>query len=257
LVESVMGGMRRGGVDAALGDPLAPWLYQPTSRLLQLDFGGADRPLLQAGLPSVLLTETSVAKPYPWLGQPLDTPDRLDAPSLERMGRAVLGAVEGMKEVSRAGSTSMEWFFGLGRLLEPSVLAVTAAISILPLLLAGLRAGGMALGVRLVHAVVFGVAVLRIPVLALFLLGVPNVVAILGGFRWRLIGLLPTGLCLVFGALAARQGLVHGLLPGLLDLTLLLLGLAFAFVPSASPPAKRRGASKAQGKGKRKGLPKR
>jgi len=95
------------------------------------------------------------------------------------------------------------------------------------------------------------------PVLGVFLLGVPNLAALFGGLRWRLFGLLPTGLCLIFGALAARQGLVHGLLPGLLDLTLLLLGLAFAFVPAASPPTKRRAPSKAQGKAKRKGLPKR
>jgi hypothetical protein len=262
-VAAALDGIGRLGVEPVLGDPLVPWLYQPTSRLIEMDFGGADRALLQAGLPAVLLSEASVAFPFPRRNQPADTADRLDDESLARMGRALLGAIAGIGRGQTAAG-SLEWLFGAGRMLGPTELALVAALTLVPVLVSAVRAGGLALVLRGVHAAIFSFAVLRMPVLAVVLLGPANLMAVFGRVRWRALGLLPLLACLTYAALAARQGVVRGVLPGLLEISLLLACLALALAPALGGGGRRRPGrnggqpgGKEAGRKRRKGLAKR
>lgn len=250
LVRAVQDGARAGGEPLALGDPLVPWLYQPLVRLFRVGLYGDDLSFAQAHLPAVFVSDSSFSRYYPWYHAPGDTRDKLDPRALERMGRAVLGALGALQKVPRGPLAQPHWFAAFGRVWDAGALYVLAALSLLPGLLRLRRRGGAALGVRLVQAMLFALVVWRAPVPALALFLLPNLLTGLSAARFTLVALLPALSCVGLGAAAWQRGMVNGLWPAPWELAVGALALGLLWLqPGAAPRASGRGRGKA-------GLPK-
>src|SRR5262245_180915 len=87
------------GSDLRVGDPWLSWIYQPGVRLFRADLYGDDLSFLQAGVPAVMVSDSSFTAFYAWYHRPGDTADKIDAASLARMGEAVLGVMRTLDRV--------------------------------------------------------------------------------------------------------------------------------------------------------------
>lgn len=257
LVAAALAGSRQAGSPLRVGDPFLPWLYQPAVRTFRVRLYGDDLSALQAGRAGLMLSDSSLSFFYPDYHAPSDVAARLDAAALERMGRAVLGAVRELDRVPLAPPAEAHWFAAFGRVLgEPWLLGLGAA-AMLPALAAGLTAGGLALVLRLVQVALFAVLLWRDPVPALWLLLLPNGLLPLWRRRVTLLVSLSPALALVaLGGFAWWRGAVSGvwLAPWEVAVAGLALGLAVVAVPrrSANRSAARRrippaGSSKRRG----------
>ncbi len=231
LVAAAARGAREAGVPFAMGDPLIPWLYQPAVRAFRGDFYGDDLAFLQAGLPAVFVSDSSFTRFYPHYHQAHDSADKLDALALERMGRAVTGAVRTLLQAER-GVSEPNWFTGFGVMLGAMPLVLLATLSVLPGLRMAFRADGRARTARLLHLLLFGFVFYRHPVPALFALLPPNLLPLLPRRSWSLgLVLLPALLLLGLGGVAYWRGFVHGTFLSAWDQVAAALALGLALVP--------------------------
>jgi hypothetical protein len=228
LARAVVDGARDAGSPLAIGDPLLPWLYQPAVRFFRATGRGPDSAPLQAGLPAIALSDEPFLVRYPFAGQSTDTADKLDPEALARLGLSLLGAVGSAETLSRP-PVEPRWFAAGGRVFAGTTLIAVGALSLVPGFLGALRGGGLALPVRLVQALLFGVALVRMPVPTLWIFLVPNLVTPLArGTTASLVAALPALALAVYGGLAWSRGLVAGVWPAAWELA--IIGFAFALL---------------------------
>jgi hypothetical protein len=245
----------------AVGDPLISGLYQPAVRTFRAGLYGDDLSFLQGGQPALFTSDSSFTAFYPWYHQPGDTPDKLDAASLARMGAGVLEVIDALGRVPRGPLRDPDWFAAFGVVLGSSALWLIALLSLVPLALRAQRAVGLGPLLAAGQAFLFLLLFWRHPVPALWIFVLPNV---LGRRRlWlAVVSLLPTVALAGLGMAARSRGLVSGLWLAPWELGVLAFGLACALAPVAGG-APRRGRASGGGKGggkrkggKAKGLPK-
>jgi hypothetical protein len=211
LVAAALAGAREAGAPLRVGDPWLSWLYQPAVRCFRVQFYGDDLALLQAGVPAVFASDSSLTAFYPWYHQPADTVDRLDAASLARMGEAVRGAVDGVLRAPGRREPDPDWFALFGRVVPRWVLLALGLIAIAPGLVRAWTLGGLGLLARLVQAGLFAALVWDAPVPALWVLAVPVLASGLSRRRVVLsLALLPGLALLALAAAAWARGFAHG-----------------------------------------------
>jgi hypothetical protein len=250
LLRAGQEGAAAAGAPIGLGDPLIPWLYQPVVRTFRVSLYGDDLSFLQAGLPALFVSDSSFTAYYPWYHQAGDTADKLDAPSLARMGAGVLGVMRALDRAPRGPAAEPHWFLAFGRVLGLPVLLAIGLASLLPGLLAALAAGGPLLLARLLHAVLFGLLLWRHPVPALSVLLLPNLLLPMLPRAWTaVLSLLPVLALVGVGAVAWSRGYARGLWLEPWEIAVLVLALALALVRSGRGKAQRR--SKGRNPGRR------
>jgi hypothetical protein len=230
LVRAALEGSRAAGAPLGVGDPYLSWLYQPAVRAFRVRLYGDDLSFLQAGHAALFSSDSSFSAFYPHYHEASDTADKLDAAALERMGRGVLGVVRALQRVPRGPAEEPHWFACFGRVIGWPWLLGLGAASLLPGLFRGSRAGGLALGVRILRATLTGVALWRHPVPALWILTVPLLLLARRRSWWRVLAALaPVLALLAIGVAAWWRGSVSGvwLAPWEIVVTGLALGLAF------------------------------
>ena len=231
-VGAAIRGARSAGAPLAVGDPLLSWLYQPAVRTLRVKLYGDDLSFVQAGLPALFLSDSSFTAFYPWYHQPTDTPERIEAPALARMGQAVLGIVDELSRAKRGPATDAQWFAAFGHAFGAPFLIALALLSVIPgFATASSRRDG-AFGLRLFQAALFGVFFWRHPVPALWIFMLPNVVGGLPRKRGGVaIAVVPLLALVVLGTVAWRRGFAGGL--WIAGWELAIAALAFALVWAA------------------------
>jgi aminopeptidase YwaD len=254
LVRAALEGSREAGVPLGIGDPRLSWLYQPAVRTFRVRLYGDDLSFLQSGHPALLASDSSFSAFYPDYHKPSDTADKIDAASLERMGRSVLGVVRALERVPRGGAEEPQWFAAFGRVLEWPWLLGLGGASLLPGLWRGWRAGGLALVARLVQSMLAGVVVWLHPVPALWALVVPHLVLPWRRSWWTvLLAMAPAAGLLAIGASAWWRGAVEGvwLAPWEIVVGGLALALAFFGLGHGGGRARPRAARKPAGRKRR------
>lgn len=245
LVRAGAEGAAAGGAPLGLGDPLIPWLQQPAVRTFRARLHGDDLSFLQAGLPALLLSDSSLTAYYPWYHEPGDTADKIEAPALARMGASVLGVLRALHHVPAGLGEEPDWFAAFGRVLDREVLLAAGLASLLPGLRAALSAGGSLLFARLLHAAAFGLLLWRHPVPALFALLLPNVMPPLVARRGAAaVSLLPFLALVTAGTVAWSRGFVRGVWLAPWEIVVLLLALALAFLRFFHRSGRARGAGR-------------
>ena len=242
-------GAAAAGAPIGLGDPLIPWLYQPVVRTFRVSLYGDDLSFLQAGLPALFVSDSSFTAYYPWYHQTGDTADKLDAPSLARMGAGVLGVLRALDRVPRAPAAEPHWFLAFGRVVGLPVLLAIGLASLLPGLLMALSAGGALLLARLLHAVLFGLLLWRHPVPALWIFLLPNLLLPLLPRGWTAaLSLLPVLALVGVGAVAWSRGHARGLWLEPWEIAVLVLALALALVRSGRGRAQKKSRGRSPGR---------
>jgi hypothetical protein len=242
LVETALEGSRAAGSPFGVGDPRLSWVYQPAVRAFQVRLYGDDLSFLQAGIPALMVSDSSFSGFYPHYHEPTDTAERLDAGALARTGAAVLGAARALDRFPGRGSDQPTWFFAAGRVVGPLPLLALGALSVLPGLRAGFATGGPGLGARLLQIALFGVLLWRHPVPALFALVLPNAFLPMGRRRIGVVvALLPLATLVTLGAAAWWRGVVSGVWLAPWELAVLLGALVLAFLrPPGGKSSRRR-----------------
>jgi hypothetical protein len=238
LVSAALAGSAEAGAPLRVGDPLLAWVYQPAVRFFKVRLYGDDISFVRAGLPAVFVSDSSLSRFYPWYHSAGDTADKLDAGALERMGRAVLGAVRKLERVERGPASQPSWLALFGVVIPASGLGLLGVLALVPGLARARRAGGLAMAARGAQAVLFLVLLWRHPVPALWLLALPT--AVLAFSRsWRAVvpALLPLLSLVGMGAAgylraAGPEGrILAGLWPASWELIAFALALGLLFVP--------------------------
>jgi hypothetical protein len=231
LVQAVLEGARKEGAPLGLGDPWLGWLYQPTVRAFRARLYGDDLSFLQAGVPAVMVSDSSFTAFYPHYHEPSDTADKLDRDALERVGNGVLGALRQLDEVPTGPAEDPRWFVIFGQVLGSSALLALAAVSVVPGLRTGLAGGGPVLLARMLQVTLFGLLFWRHPVPALWLLLLPNVILPLSRSRWAVaLALTPLGVLVALGSAAWLRGMAGGVWLAPWEIVVLILALALAFI---------------------------
>jgi len=239
LVQAAQDGSAAAGAPFGIGDPAVPWLYQPVVRTFRVGLYGDDLSFLQAGLPALLVSDSSFTAFYPWYHQPGDTADKIDAAPLARVGAGVLGVLRTLDRVPRGQADETRWFAAFGRVFGGTALLATGALALLPGLRIAFSAGRPFRLVRLLHAALFGLLLWRHPVPALWVLGLPSALVPLAARPWATaVSLLPALALLGIGAAAWVRGFARGVWLAPWEAAVLLLALALAF---ARPPRGRAG----------------
>jgi Peptidase family M28 len=231
LVRAALEGSRAEGSPLRIGDPYLSWLYQPAVRTFRVRFYGDDVSFLQAGHAALFASDSSFSAFYPDYHEASDTADKLDAAALERMGRGVLGLVRALDRVPRGPAEEPHWFAAFGRVVGWPWLLGLGAASVLPGLGQASRASGLALGVRVVQAVLAGVLLWRHPVPALWVLLVPLLLLPWRRAWWSFVLALAPAVALVaLGAAAWWRGAVNGVWLAPWEIVLAFLAFALAFL---------------------------
>jgi hypothetical protein len=248
LVRAALEGSREAGAPLGVGDPWLAWLYQPAVRTFRVRLYGDDLSFLQAGHPALFASDSSFYADY---HKPSDTADKLDAAALERMGRGVLGVARVLERLPRGPAEEPDWFAAFGRVIGGPWLLGLGAASLLPGLWRGWRAGGLALGLRLLQSILAGVFVWQHPVPALWLLLVPHLLLPWRRSWWTvLLALAPAVGLLAIGASAWWREAVNGVWLAPWEIVLAALALALSFpglrggggrkAASRKPPGRKR-----------------
>jgi hypothetical protein len=240
LVRAAARGSRTAGAPFAVGDPLLGLFSQPVTRVFRVGLFGDDLAFLQAGLPALMLSDSSLLRFYPDYHRPGDTPDKLEAEALARVGRGVLGAIDALSTSTREKPQQPTWLsLGSYVLGAPAVYALAFA-SLAPGFWVAVRAGrGPSLWARLAHAALFALLCARAPVPALVALALPNALAPLLPRLAGLATLSPLAVIAAIGGFAAWKNagpegpLVIGVWLEPWELTAAALALALAFVAPA------------------------
>ena len=231
LVRAALEGSRAAGAPLWVGDPYLSWLYQPVVRTFRVRLYGDDVSFLQAGHPALLGSDSSFSAFYPDYHRASDTADKLDAAALERMGRGVLGLVRALDRVPRGPAEEPDWFAAFGRVVGGPWLVALGAASVLPGLWQASRTSGLALGVRVVQAVLAGVFLWRHPVPALWVLLVPVLLLPWRGAWWTVVLALGPAVALVaLGVAGWWRGAVNGVWLAPWEIVLVFLAFALAFL---------------------------
>jgi Peptidase family M28 len=222
-----------------VGDPWLSWVYQPGVRTFRATFYGDDLSFLQASVPALVVSDSSFSSFYPWYHRPGDTADKIDAAALARMGDGVLGVLRTLDRVARGPAEEPDWFAAFGWVVGRAVLFGLGLVSLVPGLRLGLRAGGIGLAARLLHAVLFLVLLWRHPLPALWIFLLANV--LVAGAVWkRALGLVPPGVLVAAGVVAWRREMVDGLWLAPWEVAIAAFALALAFVVIRPPTGGRR-----------------
>lgn len=241
LMRAALTGSRQVDAPLGLGDPWLSWLYQPAVRTFRARLYGDDLSLLQAGAPALFASDSSFSAFYPWYHQATDTKDKLDAHALARMGQGVLGVVDALARAPRGPARQPDWFAAAGVVIgSPGLLAI-GALSLAPALVAAIKAGGFALGLRLVQAGLFATLLHRHPVPALWVFLLPNLTLPFARRLPKLLAFAPGLALLGLGAGAWRRGMVSGL--WVAPWELIVAGLALALLVARAPLARGRARS--------------
>lgn len=233
-VGAALRGARSAGAPLTVGDPLLSWLYQPAVRTLRVKYYGDDLSFVEAGLPALFLSDSSFTAFYPWYHQPTDTPERIEAPALARMGQAVLGIVDELSRVKRGPATEAQWFAAFGHAFSWPILVALALLSVIPGFANASSQRDGAFGLRLFQAALFGAFFWRHPVPALWIFMLPNVVGGLPRKRGGVaIAVLPLLALIALGTVAWLRGFAGGL--WFAGWELAIAALAFALVWAAPP----------------------
>jgi hypothetical protein len=245
LARTVLEGSRVDGTRLGVGDPILSWLYQPAVRTFRIGLYGDDLSFLQAGLPAAFVSDSSFVAYYPWYHKATDTADKIDAESLARMGRHVVGVVEALGRAPRGPVSEPAWFAAFGRVAGAGVVWAVGLASLAPGLVSAARAGGLSLGLRLLQAAAIGFLLWRHPVPALWVFVPPLLLTAYRPRLWaRLVGLLPLLALGGLGAAAWLRGFVRGvwLTPPDLAVAAVALALFWVAAPTATraAPVKRR-----------------
>jgi hypothetical protein len=248
LVRTALSASREAGAPLGIGDPWLAWLYQPAVRLFRVRLYGDDLSFLQAGHAALFASDSSFSAFYPDYHKSSDTADTLDAGALGRMGERALAVVRALERVPRGPAEEPHWFAAFGRVVAGPWLLAAGALSLLPGLAAGFRAGGLALGVRLAQALASGLLLWRHPVVALWLLLLPQLLLPLRRAAWsRALALAPFLALVGIGAAAWWRGVVNGVWLAPWEIVAALVALALAFAAPGGgrrprkPKAPRRG----------------
>jgi hypothetical protein len=234
LVAAALGGARAGEAPLGVGDPLLSWLYQPAVRTFRVQLYGDDLSFVQAGLPAVFASDSSFSAFYPWYHQATDTPEKLDAGALGRMGQSVLAAVGGLERMPRRTGPDPVWFAAGGRVLGASFLYAVAVIAVIPGLLASFSRGGASFGARALQSGLFGVLVWRHPVPALWAFLLPSF-ATLARPRWlKALSLFPLFALVGLGLAAAWRGHVSGVWLAPWELAVAVGAFALLWLPQGA-----------------------
>jgi hypothetical protein len=249
LMAAVLSARSRGGERLRVGDPILSWLYQPAVRTFQVGLYGDDLSFLQAGLPAVQVSDSSFTAYYPWYHKPADTPDKIDAAALARIGDLVVEVVEALGRAPRGPAVQPRWIAAFGHVWGAPVVWAIGVVALALSLAAAVRTGVVPLGVRIAQAAAVGFLLWRHPVPTLWVF-VP--LLILTAFRprgWpRLVGLLPLLALAGLGAAAWLRGFVRGVWPTPIDLAVAGLALALFWV---TPRASSGGAPRRRSRGAR------
>jgi len=232
VMRAVLGGSRRAGIGLGVGDPFLSWLYQPAVRTFRVRLYGDDLSFLQSGLPATFTSDSTFTRFYPWYHKPTDTPDKLDAEALARMGTAVVGAALALAALPATRVAERDWFAAFGYVAGAPVLWVAGIATLIPGLLAGYRAGGPPFVARGVSALLAAGLMWRHLVPALWVLVLPALISGVIRRRWGIFAaMLPPLSLAALGATAWARGMVTGVWLGVLDAAMALAGLALLFVP--------------------------
>lgn len=259
LVEAALHGSGAAGVPFSVGDPRLSWVYQPAVRLLRIRLYGDDQAFLQQGIPGLMLSDSSFSRFYPWYHESGDTADKLEARSLERMGRAVLGAATAVERATPGTSAPEPWFAAFGQVAGAQVLLVVGFASLLPGLVRSLGGGGLFFVARLLHGALFAVVLWRHPVPALWTFLLPNLATGLTRSRGAAaVSVVPVLSLAVVGTLAWQRGMAFGFWPRPWELVVAGLAFLLVWVRSPSRTTSRRSSkvTKPPKKSGRRGLPK-
>lgn len=241
LVQALLSGSRDAGAPLGLGDPFLSWIYQPTVRAFRARLYGDDLSFLQAGLPAVMVSDSSFSAFYPHYHQASDTADKLDGAALEAMGNGLAGALRTLDQAQAGPREEPTWFGALGQVFGAGMLLVVAGASVLPGLRTGLAGGAPVLMARVVQAGLFGLLFWRHPIPALWIFLLPNLVLPLGRARWAtVLAVLPAGALLLLGAAAWWRGVVTGVWLNPFEIVAAILCLALAFVRPAGASKKKK-----------------
>lgn len=213
-----------------VGDPYLSWLYQPAVRTFRVRLYGDDLSFLQAGYPALFASDSSFSAFYPDYHRPTDVADRLDAASLERMGRAVTGVARALLRTPRGKAEDPHWFAAFGRVFSWPWLLGLGGLSVLPGLRQGVAGSRLGLGLRVVQAALFGLLLWRLPVPALWVLLAPNVLLPWRRPRWiALLAAAPALALLALGTAAWWRGAVSGVWLSPWEIVVVGLALALSF----------------------------
>lgn len=230
LVAAALSGSRAEGVPMGVGDPYLSWLYQPAVRTFRVRLYGDDLSFLQAGYPALFASDSSFSAFYPDYHRPTDVADRLDAASLERMGRAVTGVARALLRTPRGKAEDPHWFAAFGRVFSWPWLLGLGGLSVLPGLRQGVAGSRLGLGLRVVQAALFGLLLWRLPVPALWVLLAPNVLLPWRRPRWiALLAAAPALALLALGTAAWWRGAVSGVWLSPWEIVVVGLALALSF----------------------------
>jgi len=238
---AAMEGAAAGDAPPLLGDAgLLRFVYPAAVRAYRPGrVRGDDAAFLAAGHPGLWLTDWSPTAAYPWAGQPADTPDKLDADVLTAAGLIAQDSLRGLLQVRRGAAADSSWVVALGRVFGPLWLLGAGVLALLPALVGGLRAVGPLRFARLFLALLSALLLWRHPVVGLFVLGLPNLLAALGSFRLSLLGLAPAIVLAAVGVLGARRGLVSGVWLAPWEIAAFGLALALSLIPLRPAGTKR------------------
>jgi hypothetical protein len=240
VMRAVLGGSRRAGVGLGVGDPYLSWLYQPAVRTFRVRLYGDDLSFLQSGLPATFTSDSTFTRFYPWYHEPTDTPDKLDAAALTRMGTAVVGAALALAALPVTRVAERDWFAAFGYVAGAPVLWVAGIAALVPGLMAGQRAGGSPFVARMLHALLAAGLMWRHLVPALWVLVLPALISGVIRRRWGVfVSMLPPLALAALGGAAWARGMVSGVWVGVLDVVMAIAGLALLFVPVTTSGAMR------------------
>jgi Peptidase family M28 len=228
-----------GGTAVRVGDAWLSWVYQPGVRTFRASFYGDDLSFLQAGVPALLVSDSSFSSFYPWYHRPGDTADKIDAAALARMGDGVLGVLRTLDRVARGPAEEPDWFAAFGWVFGRAVLVGLGLLSLIPGLRLGLRAGGIGLAARVLHAVLFLVLLWRHPLPAVWIFLLANVLVAEAVWK-RALGLVPPAVLVAAGVVAWRREMVDGLWLAPWEVAIAAFALALAFVVIRPPTGGRR-----------------
>ncbi|HVR71298.1 MAG TPA: M28 family peptidase, partial [Vicinamibacteria bacterium] len=210
VVAAAQRGARAAGAPFVVGDPLLSWLYQPAVRTVRATLYGDDLALLEAGVPAVLASDSSFTAFYPWYHLPADTPDKLDAAALERMGRAVVAAVRALLVAPRGPARQPHWFAAHGGTIGVAWLYALGAASLVPRLVRVANSRRVPAGLVL-QAALFVVLLFRHPVVTLWVFLLPNLLAGARGALVFALALFPLGALVALCLVAWMRGFASGL----------------------------------------------
>jgi len=242
LVRAALDGSRAAGSPLGVHDRWISWVAQPAARAFAGPFNGDDLAFLEAGIPALMLTDSSFFAFYPHYHQATDTADKLDPATLERMGVAVLGAARALDRSTGRQGSQPSWFAAFGHVFGGTTLLAVGVLSLLPGLRAGFATGGPGPGARLLQAGLFGVLLWRHPVVAVFTLLLPNALLPMGRRRLgTLVALAPFAALLVLVAVGWWRGMLVGTWLAPWEMAAFLGALVLAFLrPPGGKKATRR-----------------